>query len=414
VQVATARRTSPRIERPDAPPPAPAEILRDLDGDSLANALVAFAFAATGPVTILLSVATRSGLGADEIASWLFGAFFLNGLVSLVFCWLYREPLVFLWTIPGAVLVGPALGHLSLAEVVGAFLATGLLMLALGLAGWVRRAMDAVPMPIVMSMVAGVFLRFGLDLVRAIHDDAALAGPMALAFLALSAWTRVGRIVPPLIGALAVGAALVVVFERLDPAADVSFAIARPILHLPAFSAQAMLELVIPLAITVLVVHNGQGIAVLRTAGHRPPVNAITVACGLGSIATALSGSVSTCLTGPTNAILASSGDPRRHYTAGILVSLLACAFGLFSPIFTGLLLAAPATFVAALAGLAMLRILQGAFGAAFSGRFGFGALVTFLVTVSDVTIAHVGAPFWGLVLGFAASAILERSDFGR
>jgi benzoate membrane transport protein len=115
VQVATARRTSPRIERPDAPPPAPAEILRDLDGDSLANALVAFAFAATGPVTILLSVATRSGLGADEIASWLFGAFFLNGLVSLVFCWLYREPLVFLWTIPGAVLVGPALGHLSLA-----------------------------------------------------------------------------------------------------------------------------------------------------------------------------------------------------------------------------------------------------------------------------------------------------------
>ena len=40
----------------------------------------------------------------------------------------------------------------------------GLLMFVLGLWGWVRRCMEAVPMPIVMGMVAGVFLRFGLDL----------------------------------------------------------------------------------------------------------------------------------------------------------------------------------------------------------------------------------------------------------
>ena len=31
--------------------------------------------------------------------------------------------------------------------------------------------MSAVPMPIVMAMVAGVFLRFGLDLVRAFRDN---------------------------------------------------------------------------------------------------------------------------------------------------------------------------------------------------------------------------------------------------
>ena len=44
-----------------------------------------------------------------------------------------------------------------------------------------------------------------------------------------------------------------------------------------------MVELVVPLAITVLVVQNGQGIAVLTAAGHEPPVNAITVACGVGA-----------------------------------------------------------------------------------------------------------------------------------
>ena len=116
-------------------------------------------------------------------SSWIFGAFFVNGLISIAFCWFYRQPLVFFWSIPGAVLVGPALGHLTFPEVIGAFLATGVLMLALGLSGWVRRAMEAVPMPIVMGMVAGVFLRFGLDLVFAIRDEFWIAAPMTAVFL---------------------------------------------------------------------------------------------------------------------------------------------------------------------------------------------------------------------------------------
>ena len=91
-----------------------------------------------------------------------------DGFISLLFCWLYRQPLVFFWTIPGAVLVGPALEHLTFPQVVGAYYATGLLMLILGLSGWVRRIMAAIPMPIVMAMVSGVFLQFGLDLVLAV------------------------------------------------------------------------------------------------------------------------------------------------------------------------------------------------------------------------------------------------------
>ena len=46
---------------------------------------------------------------------------------------------------PGAVLVGPALGHLSFAEGIGAYHAAAAPLIALGLSGWVRRAMEAVP-----------------------------------------------------------------------------------------------------------------------------------------------------------------------------------------------------------------------------------------------------------------------------
>lgn len=384
----------------------------DLEGLHLLYAVAAFMFAASGPVAIVLAVGTRGGLSPSDLSSWLFGAFGLNGVISIVFCWVYRQPLVFFWTIPGAVLVGPALGHLAFAEVVGASMAAGALVLALGLTGWVRRGMDAVPMPIVMAMVAGVFLRFGLDLVRAIRDDFWIAAPMTAAFLALSAVPRLARVVPPLLGALIVGAGLIAGLGQIDAGGLDVLGLARPNLYLPVFSWPAMVELVVPLAITVLAVQNGQGIAVLRAAGHEPPVTAITVASGAGSMATALVGSVPTCLTGPVNAMLTSAGERRRQYVAGILVGVLGVAFGLLAPVFTRLLLATPTAFIAALAGLAMLRVLQTAFAVSFGGPFTLGALVTLLVTLADVPIARVGAPFWGLVAGFAISWLLERGDF--
>jgi len=400
------------IEKPHAPPPALRQAIADFGGLYAVNAVVAFIFAASAPVAIVLAVGTRGGLSADDLASWLFGSFFLNGLISIGFCWWYRQPLVFFWSIPGTVLVGPALGHLTFPEVVGAFLATGVLMLVLGLSGWVRKAMEAVPMPIVMGMVAGVFLRFGLDLVHAFRDDFWIAAPMTAVFILLSAVPRLGRALPPLIGALVAGAVLVAALGRFEGAGVDLFALARPNLYVPAFSWPAMVELVVPLAITVLAAQNAQGIAVLRAVGHAPPVNAITTACGAGSIVAGMVGTVSTCLTGPVNAIISSSGERARHYTAGIFVGLLALGFGLAAPLFTRVMLGAPGAFIATLAGLAMLRILQTAFTVAFKDRFTLGALVTFLVTVADVPIFNIGAPFWGLVIGYLASWVLERADF--
>jgi benzoate membrane transport protein len=359
-------------------------------------------------VAIILTIATRGGLGASDVASWIFGGFLMNGLLSIAFCWLYRQPLVLLWSIPGTVLVGPALTHLTLAQVIGAFLATGLLMLILGLSGWVRRCMEAVPMPVVMGMVSGVFLRFALDLVHAMHDRFWIAGPMVATFVAVSATPPLARRVPPLIAAMVAGAIMIAALGDFHPTPGGVLALGHPTLHVPAFSWQALVELVIPLTIAVLVVQNAQGIAVLRAAGHHPPVNAIASACGAMSMLTACTGTVSTCLTGPVNAVISSAGERRRQYTAGIGVGILAIGFGLLSPTVTRLMLATPPAFIATLAGLALLRVLQGTFSVAFADRYTLGALVALVVTVADVTIARIGAPFWGLVAGFGVSGLLE------
>jgi benzoate membrane transport protein len=400
------------IERPQAPPFGIRSLRGDFGSQYAANALIGVVFSATGPVAVILAVGTAGGLSSAELASWIFGVFFLNGVLTVLFSWLYHQPLAMFWTIPGTVLLGPALGHLAWPEVIGAFFATGLLILILGLTGWVRRMMSVIPMPIVMAMVAAVFLRFGIELVRALGGDIAIAVPMVVVFFGLSAWPLGARWVPPIIGALVVGAAAVAMSGQFGPAPALGQWIAAPVFQAPQWSLQALIELVVPLAITVLVVQNGQGIAVLRAAGHQAPINAVTIACGVWSILVACVGGVSTCLTGPTNALLSASGERSRHYVAGICCGLLAMLFGLFAPVFTQLMLATPAAFIAVLAGLAMLRVLQSAFVAAFSTRFTLGALVTFVVTVADVTLLNIGAAFWGLIAGILVSLLLEREDF--
>lgn len=413
VLYATAMTIFSRLEKPAFAQPGWRQIARDYGLTYFANGLIGFVFSATGPVAIILAVGTRGGLSQAELASWLFGVFFINGLLTIAMSWYYRSPLGFAWTIPGTVLAGPALQHLSFAEVIGAFYATSLLVMFMGLSGWVKRLMAFLPMPIIMGMVAGVFLRFGLDLVRAVHQDVTIAGPMVLAFLLLSASHRWGRRIPPVIGALVVGALALALLDRFDlqMAAGVTFS--RPVVHMPVWSVGALIELVVPLAITVLVVQNGQGVVVLKSGGHEPPVNSIALVSGIGAFFSAIVGAVSTCLTGPTNALLISSGRSHRHYTAALTFGAFGVVFGLLAPTFTALMLATPAAYIMALGGLAMLRVLQGAFVISFGGgKFTLGALVSLLVTVADLGILNIGAAFWGLVAGFVVSWLMEKPDF--
>ncbi|MFJ6457090.1 benzoate/H(+) symporter BenE family transporter [Paenarthrobacter sp. NPDC091669] len=112
----------------------------------------------------------------------------------------------------------------------------------------------------------------------------------------------------------------------------------------PELTWAAQLELVVSLALTVLFVQNGQGIAVLLTAGHRPPLNVFAVVSDAFSILHAGFAAVSACV-GPTRPIdiFENQGAPtQRAVVSGGLV--LVCA--VLAPTLTRLILAAPTEFV--------------------------------------------------------------------
>ena len=172
-----------------------------------------------------------------------------------------------------------------------------------------------------------------------------------------------------------------------------------------------MLELVVPLTITVVGIHNLQGFAISQANGYAPPRNALTTACGLGSFVFALIGTVPTCVTGPANGILNASGEKERRYAGAVVFGGLMILFGVFAPLTTALALVLPLSFIGLVGGLAMYEVLRGAFLQAFGGRVSLGALTTFVVTVADQPIANIGAPFWAILFGLAVAYIFERSD---
>jgi benzoate membrane transport protein len=401
-----------RLEPLSSNRPGFRDLIRDLGPVQFATGFVAFLFGATGPLAIILSVGTNGGLTPAQLASFVFGVFAINGVITILLTWAYRQPLAMFWTIPGTVLMGPALTHLSFAEVIGAFYVTSLLVLALGWTGLARRVLELIPMPIVMAMVAGIFLKFGVDIVRSLHGDFAIAGAMVATFFSLMAVPRAAKVMPPLIGALIIGVAVAVITGKFATGAIGGLQFVRLEFTPPLFSIRAMIELVVPLAITIVVVQHGQGLAVLTSAGHQPPMTAVNVAAGLGGVLSAAVGAVGTSLTGPTNALITSAGPRDRHYATTMVTAAFAILFGLMAPTFTQLMLAAPKELILTLGGLAMLRVLLGGFMTAFKGPFAFGAMTCFVVTVADMPILNIGAAFWGLVAGVALSALIERQDF--
>lgn len=125
----------------------------------LTQAFVSVAFSATGPVAIIMTAAREAGLSVQQTSSWLFAALAVNGFASILISWKTRQPLLFLFTIPGTVLVAPVIAQYGFGAAVGAYMVCALLLVVLGVTGLVSLLDRWVPMPVVMAMIAGLFVK---------------------------------------------------------------------------------------------------------------------------------------------------------------------------------------------------------------------------------------------------------------
>ncbi len=388
------------------------DLPRHLNVATVGAGLVAAVFGCTGPALIIINGANEAGLSAAQTASWIFGIYVFGGLISLVLALYYKMPITGAWSIPGAVLVAGALQDFTFAEMVGAYLAAGLLVLLLGVSGLVRKVAAWLPFPIIMAMIAGALIRFGTGVVIAGTTAPLIVGAAVVGFLLL---TRFLRSVPGVVGALVLGsiaAALTGGFGSVEG----GLGITSPQLVTPAFDLGAVLAVGIPLALLVVGAENAQAMGVLMAERYRPPFNVMTIISGIGGLLAPMFGGHNANIAGPMTAICASEQagpDREGRYAATVVNGVLFAAFGILAGAAVAVVSALPGELIASLAGLAMLGVLLAAFRGAFGGsRYQFGALFALVIAMSGVTVLNISAPFWALVGGVLASLVLEPKDF--
>jgi benzoate membrane transport protein len=116
------------------------------------------------------------GLSTAQTSSWIFIVWFSGAVSSISISLYFRQPIPITWTIPGLIYLGTLAGRFSFAEIVGANLVAGLLLLILALLGIGGRIMKWLPVPIIMGMFGGSILVYVTRMVAATVEDVVVAG----------------------------------------------------------------------------------------------------------------------------------------------------------------------------------------------------------------------------------------------
>ncbi|MBS0453373.1 MAG: benzoate/H(+) symporter BenE family transporter [Proteobacteria bacterium] len=378
---------------------------KDLSLSAFVAGFVAVLVGFTSSVAIVFQAAQAFGASQAEIASWMWALGIGMGLASVIPSLLWKKPVMIAWSTPGAAVLAVAGAGFSMNEAVGAFMVCALLITLAGVTGWFERVMNKIPMEIASALLAGVLARFGLQAFQAAQTALPLVLVMLGTYLvARRLWPRYAV---PL--TLVVAIAFVAVRGELAWSA-VHFELARPVFTMPVFSWQAAVSLALPLFVVTMASQNLPGVAAIRSAGYDMPISRLITFTGVMTLLLAPFGAYALNLSAITAAICMgreAHEDSARRYTAAVSCGAIYVLIGFFGAAVTGLLTAFPKELVAAIAGLALLGTIGSGLALAVRDEsHREAALITFLVTLSGVTLAGVGSAFWGVVAGAAALAI--------
>ena len=375
--------------------------LSDLSLSAATAGFVAVLVGFTSSVAIVFQAATALGATPAQLSSWMWALGLGMGLCSaLPSLWL-RQPVMVAWSTPGAAVLATAgaAGGFGMAQATGAFIVCAVLITLFGVTGGFERLLVRIPLPIASALLAGVLTRFGLDAFVALKSAFTLVLLMLVAYLVgRRLWSRYA--VP---GVLVAGVAYAAATGQLH-LGGVQWGLTVPVFTAPEFSWQATVSLALPLFVVTMASQNLPGVAAIRAAGYDMPISKVITLTGLATLVLAPFGAFALNLSAITAAICMgreAHPDASKRYMAAVSCGVIYCVVGLFGAAVTGVLSAFPRELVVGIAGLALLGSIGGGLAVALrEDAHREAALITFLVTLSGVSLAGIGSAFWGVVAG--------------
>lgn len=355
----------------------------------------------TSSVILIIQAATAAGADTAQVASWLWTLGIGMGVSCIGLSLYYRMPVLTAWSTPGAALLIATLGNFTLAEAIGAFVISSLLITLCGISGWFDRLMKHIPAPLAAAMLAGVLLRFGLDLFKVAPQDPLLLGTLLLAFLlGRHLWPRYTMV-------LVLGVGMLICSVRGDlQMGTLHWQLASPVWTWPAFSLDALFGITLPLFIVTMTSQNMPGIAILRAHGYQPATSSLISWTGLTGLLLAPFGGYAFNLAAITAAICMGKevdSDTKRRWPAAVWAGCFYLLTGCFGATVAALFSAFPAALVTCVAGLALLSTIGSSLHSALQQDDAReAALLTFIITASGISLLGIAAACWGLLIGLA------------
>lgn len=371
---------------------------KDVSPPSIVAGAVAVLVGFASSAVIVFEAARASGYDEAGIASWIWALCLGCGLTGVGLSLRYRQPVVTAWSTPGAALLATTSG-LTPELAAGAFVICGALIFICGITRWFEQAMSRIPLSLAAAMLAGVLLRFGMDLFLSMRSAFGLVGLMFLAFFIVRrVLPRYVILVVLLVGGVYAWQQGDLHWERL------SLTLAMPQWTTPAFSLATAIGVALPLFMVTMASQYVPGIATQRASGYDIPISPQVSWTGLVTLLLAPFGGFAIGLAAITAAICMGNDahpDPRRRYTAAVASGVFYLVVALLGATVVSFLAALPREMVLAVAGLALLGTMGNSLTLAMRDEFRRdAAMVTFLATASGVTLFGIGSAFWGLVGG--------------
>ncbi|TGQ38641.1 benzoate/H(+) symporter BenE family transporter [Mesorhizobium sp. M00.F.Ca.ET.216.01.1.1] len=361
------------------------------------SAFVAAIVGFGGTLAIVIAAAKAVGATQIETASWVTALCLAQAIECLWLSWRTKMPVITAWSTPGLALIAASSGF-SMAEAVGAFIITAVLLIATGLFKPLTRLIAGIPASVASGMLAGIVVTFAINAVKAIPADPWLILPLVAAFFAIRLFNPALSVLTVLVG----GGAAAFLTGRVGglPAPELS----TLTMIAPHFTATAIIGLALPLYLVTMASQNLSGLAVLRAAGYHPEPGPLIGVTGLFSLLSGPFGASTTNLAAISAAICTGPDvhpDPAERWKTGPFYALAYLVFALFGASLVAIFAVLPQSLIMLVAGLALMAALANALSIALKEEDErMAATVTFAVTASGLTLFGVGAAFWGLVGG--------------
>jgi benzoate membrane transport protein len=342
---------------------------------------------------------SMTGASSQLTSSWVFALCIGSGLSSIVLSLYYRQPVLTAWSTPGAALLIGSLHGITPQLATGAFLVSALLITLCGVTGLFARLMHKIPTGLAAAMLAGVLVRFGMNVFEQLAIQPVLIISMLLAYLlAKRLYPRYAILLVLLVGSLLAWQ------QHLLQGNEQTLSIAIPVFTWPDLDIPTLLGVGLPLFIVTMASQNLPGVAVMRANGYQAPVSASLSVTGIINLILAPLGCYAINLAAITAAICMgpeAHEDPKQRYKAAVFAGIGYLIAGVFGASIVSLFAVLPQALIMGVAGIALFGTIGASLHSALENEHQReAALLTFLVTASGLTLWGIGSAFWGLVVG--------------